>query len=270
MRVMPHALDRTDHLAGKGRGSCRRPYGGVRRSGGQGRPLHPGRLRLCARLFPFLDLDRMARVGQAVGGLQRHHDPAPRASLRRGRRDGPRADGPHPPLRPRALGDGVVPTGAPGQSTAVPEDAPRAETLVLRGRGGRGRRGLPLPALRLRSVRPKRWRRDGRILLIEDVDEAPHRIDAMLTHLINVGAARAVRGHRGRRDDALGRADRRRHRWSPLARDRAGEDRALGRSGGRRFPLRPRPARDAHPAASDLRARLDAGAGTLDLPIAER
>jgi muramoyltetrapeptide carboxypeptidase len=35
---------------------------------------------------------------------------------------------------------------------------------------------------------------DGRILLIEDVDENPHRVDAMLTHLISCGALQGCRG----------------------------------------------------------------------------
>lgn len=35
---------------------------------------------------------------------------------------------------------------------------------------------------------------EGKILLIEDVDEAPHRVDAMLTHLLNAGIVQRAAG----------------------------------------------------------------------------
>jgi len=48
---------------------------------------------------------------------------------------------------------------------------------------------------------------EGKILLIEDVDEAPHRIDAMLTHLLNAGilqrAAGIVVGEMTRTEDSV-------------------------------------------------------------------
>jgi muramoyltetrapeptide carboxypeptidase len=36
---------------------------------------------------------------------------------------------------------------------------------------------------------PEELDTDGKILVIEDVDEQPHRIDAMFTHLVNSGLA---------------------------------------------------------------------------------
>jgi len=47
----------------------------------------------------------------------------------------------------------------------------------------------------------------GKIVLLEDVDEQPHRIDAMLTHLLNTnsldGAAGIVVGEMTRTDDRI-------------------------------------------------------------------
>jgi muramoyltetrapeptide carboxypeptidase len=34
----------------------------------------------------------------------------------------------------------------------------------------------------------------GKILLVEDVDEAPHRVDAMFTHLLNAGKLQQIAG----------------------------------------------------------------------------
>ncbi|MFN8221011.1 MAG: LD-carboxypeptidase [Fimbriimonadales bacterium] len=41
---------------------------------------------------------------------------------------------------------------------------------------------------------PEPLETEGKVLLIEDVDEHPHRVDAMLTHLLNSGLAQAAAG----------------------------------------------------------------------------
>jgi muramoyltetrapeptide carboxypeptidase len=102
---------------------------------------------------------------------------------------------------------------------------------------------------------------DSRIVLIEDVDENPHRIDAMLTHLLNAGiiqrAAGIVIGEMTRTDERCDEGIGARP-WREIVRDRLGN---LG------IPL----VTDLHfghgPQMLSLplgiRARLDANAGRL-------
>ncbi len=88
----------------------------------------------------------------------------------------------------------------------IAEGAPRGETVV----GGRGRGAVTGGCLcLLTDSLATRFPLDpgGKILLIEDVDENPHRIDAMLTHLLNSGlvqrAAGIVVGEMTRSDDMV-------------------------------------------------------------------
>jgi muramoyltetrapeptide carboxypeptidase len=77
----------------------------------------------------------------------------------------------------RALsGDLTVPTGTPTGQTVVPG---RASGVVTGG-------CLMLIADAIGTQYPMSAM--GKIVLLEDVDEPPHRVDAMLTHLLNIGA----------------------------------------------------------------------------------
>ena len=101
----------------------------------------------------------------------------------------------------------------------------------------------------------------GKIVLIEDVDEPPHRVDAMLTHLLNAGAiqdaAGFVVGEMTRSDehvdDSIGGAD-----WREIVADRL---RPLGRPLVLDFPFGH--ANNMLSLPLGIRAELDADAGTL-------
>lgn len=88
----------------------------------------------------------------------------------------------------------------------LPNEAPKAETLV----GGTVEgvvTGGCLCLLTDSIGTPDEIDTEGKILLIEDVDEAPHRVDAMLTHLLNCGilqkAAGIIVGEMTRSDDKI-------------------------------------------------------------------
>lgn len=67
---------------------------------------------------------------------------------------------------------------------SLPEAAPRGKTL-RRGSARGEVTGGCLCLLCDSLATPDALNCEGKIVLIEDVDEAPHRIDAMLTHLLN-------------------------------------------------------------------------------------
>jgi muramoyltetrapeptide carboxypeptidase len=103
----------------------------------------------------------------------------------------------------------------------------------------------------------------GKIVVIEDVDEPPHRVDAMLTQLLNQGriqrAAGIVVGEMTRTeesaDPSIGPAD-----WRSLVRERLS---GLGVPLVTDCPLGHAPAALSVPLG--VQAELDAGAGTLRL-----
>ena len=102
---------------------------------------------------------------------------------------------------------------------------------------------------------------EGRIILIEDVDEAPHRVDAMLTHLRNSGliqkAAGILMGEMTRSDekvdDWIGGLP-----WREIAKDRLGD---LGVPFVIDFPMGH--AKNMLTLPLGVRVRLDADAGTI-------
>ncbi len=75
----------------------------------------------------------------------------------------------------------------------IVEFAPRAETLVPGTAQGILTGGC-LCLLTDSMGTPYELDCAGRIVLVEDVDESPHRIDAMLTHLINCGKLQTAAG----------------------------------------------------------------------------
>ncbi len=145
----------------------------------------------CARLFPFLDLDAMANSRKMFlgfsdittlhlalnqRGLPTLHAPMPLTLTV------PREDWVIESLRRNLMGD-----------TSVPESALKGTTVV-----GGGAEGIVTGGCLIlmcdsfgtqNSLNCK-----GKIVIIEDVDEDPHRIDAMLTHLLNEGSIRSAAG----------------------------------------------------------------------------
>ena len=116
---------------------------------------------------------------------------------------------------------------------------------------------------------PNELETKGRILVIEDVDESPHRVDAMLTHLLNCGklqeAAGIVIGEMTRTDDkcdeSIGDQP-----WREIVRERllkAGVPSMLNYPFGHMTTMLTIPL--------GVRARMDANAGTVELlePICE-
>ncbi len=190
VRLLPHALDRADHLAGKDENRAADLMAAfddpeiaavLCTRGGYG----------CARLFPFLDLGRIAAAGKPLVGFS-DVTTLHLALNRRGLATihAPMALTLHVPRPPwvvesfrRVLrGD-----------YRVPEDAPRGETLVPGVAEGEVVGGC-MCLLTDSLGTPDALETKGRILLLEDVDEAPHRIDAMLTHLRNAGLLQRCAG----------------------------------------------------------------------------
>lgn len=145
----------------------------------------------CARLFPYLDLDRMVASGKLFCGfsdLTTLHLALNRRGLATG----------HTPMLltlsvPREpwvvesflallAGQDPLAVASPRATTVVPGSA---EGVVTGG-------CLCLLCDSIGTSDP--IEADGKILLIEDVDEAPHRVDAMLTHLLNAGIVQRASG----------------------------------------------------------------------------
>src|SRR5688572_8825778 len=156
----------------------------------------------CARIMPLLDLDRMAASGKLFlgfsdvttlhlalncRGLPTVH--APMALTLSTERE----QWVYESLRQAMRGGDPIPSEAPRGATVVPGEA---EGVVTGG---------CLCLLTDSIGTPDRLDCAGKILIIEDVDENPHRIDAMLTHLLlsNTiqGAAGIVIGEMTRTDE---------------------------------------------------------------------
>lgn len=145
----------------------------------------------CARLFPYLDLDLMAQSGKMFGGF------SDVTSL-------------HLPLNRR----GLVTLHCPMLITLsverepwveesfkailkgenpIPETAFKGETHV----GGIAEGVLTGGCLCLLGdslATPDPLDAEGKLLLIEDVDEDPHRLDAMFTQMLNAGVLQSAAG----------------------------------------------------------------------------
>lgn len=212
----------------------------------------------CARLFPYLDLDAMAASGKLFAGfsdittlhialnrrgLPTLHAPMP---LTLGT---PRQEWVYESFRRALKGDLTVPETAP-RGRAITSGA--AEGPVVGGclclLGDSIGTPEPVPA-------------EGAILVIEDVDENPHRVDAMLTHFLNAGliqkAAGIVIGEMTRTDErvdeGIGGAP-----WREIVADRLG---GLGIPVMIEYPFGHMP--NMLTLGLGIRARMDAQAGTL-------
>ena len=257
-KPFPHALERADHLAGRDEDRAADLMAAfddpevaavLCTRGGYG----------CARLFPFLDLDRMAASGKPLIGFS-DITTLHLALNRRGLATI------HAPMaltlhydRPAWVVESFRRV-LRGDFT-VPEDAPRGETLVAGAAEGEVTGGC-LTLLGDALGTPNAPETAGRILLIEDVDVAPHRVDAMLTHLLNSGRAQAcagiVVGEMTRTDERIDEGIGGRP-WREIVRERLGR---LGIPAVIDYPFGHAP-RGMLTLPLGLRASLDAGRGTL-------
>ncbi len=145
----------------------------------------------CARLLRLLDLDRMAASSTFfVGfsdvtslhlalnrrGLATLHAPMP-LSFSVERPEWVKAS-----FLAALRGDDPVAVGVPAAETLVPGSGEGALT------------GGCLCLLCDSLGTPDALDCEGRVVLIEDVDENPHRVDAMLTHLLNAGQIQRAAG----------------------------------------------------------------------------
>ena len=145
----------------------------------------------CSRLLPHLDLDAMAASGKALlgfsdvtilhaalnrRGLGSYHAPMPNTDFSK---------------RPRWVWESLL--AALKGEDPIHADAPAGKIVV----GGVAEGELVGGCLCLITdliATSEEIDFTDRIVLIEDVDEAPHRVDAMLTHLIHAGRLERAAG----------------------------------------------------------------------------
>lgn len=216
----------------------------------------------CSRLLPYLDLDALAASNKPFfgfsdvtilhaalnrRGLATFHAPMPNTDFSK---------------RPLWVWRSFL-AGLKGEDTFLP-DLPRAQTVV----GGNAEGELTGGCLCLVTDligTAEEIDMAGKIIVIEDVDEAPHRVDAMFTHLLACGhiqrAAGIVVGEMTgtdkpeRYDPTIGP-----WAWREIVRDRLGN---LGIPLVTDFPFGHGEGRATLPFGR--RARLDADAGKLEL-----
>lgn len=255
-----HVFDHTDYLAGSDRGRaadlmrafldpevkavyCSR--------GGYG----------CARLFPYLDLGVMAAAGKMFLGFS----DITTLHLALNSRGLVTFHAPMALTFSRDREPWVVESflNALGGLNPIPSGAARGETLVSGVAEGEVTGGclcLITDSIGTHDAIDVR----GKIVLIEDVDENPHRVDAMLTHLLNTGqmeeAAGFVVGEMTgtdeREDATIGKRP-----WREIVAERL---KPLGKPTVVAYPFGHCPAMLTLPLG--MPAVLDADAGTLAYP----
>lgn len=212
-----------------------------------------------ARLVPYLDFDVMARSGKMfIGfsdittlhlalnqrGLVTFYAPMALSLAF------PRANWVFESLWRMISGHATIPVAAPNAQCVVPG--------VVEGTVTGGCMCLLCDSMRT----PYEWDTKGKILLIEDVDEAPHRVDAMLTQLLNAGklqdAAGVLIGEMTRSDSSvdagIGGAP-----WIEIVTERL---RQAGVPSAVNFPMGHAP--NMLSLALGVRARFDATLGRLE------
>jgi muramoyltetrapeptide carboxypeptidase len=212
----------------------------------------------CARIMPMLDLDRMAASRKLFLGFS----DITTLHLALNRRGLPTVHAPmaltlHFPREPWVYasflaslqGEVLIPTEAPVGETVVPG---QAEGIVTGG---------CLCLLTDSIGTPDALDCTGKIVIIEDVDENPHRVDAMLTHLRLSGtidrAAGIVIGEMTRTDEKVD-AGIGGKPWQEIVRDRLAP---LGIPMIFNYPFGH--CKNMLTLPLGIRARLDANAGTL-------
>lgn len=212
----------------------------------------------CARLIPYLDLDRMAASGKLFAGFS----DATTLHLALNRRGLPTLYAPmgltFSVPREAWVRESFL-AALTGKNPIAPQ-SPGGKTLV----GGRADgvvTGGCLCLLTDSLGTSDALDCEGKIVLIEDVDENPHRIDAMLTHLILSDrlprAAGIVVGEMTRTDEKVDAGIGGRP-WREIVRDRLAP---LGVPTIIEFPFGHCPNMLSLPLG--IRATLDADAGTL-------
>ena len=212
----------------------------------------------CSRLMPYLDLDRMAASRKLFSGfsditilhaaLNRRGLPtlhAPMALTLHTERE----EWVYESLLAALRGEDPIPAGAPTGTTLVPGVA--AGTVV----------GGCMILLCDMIGTPEQLEMANKIVIIEDVDEAPHRVDAMLTHLLNAGclqkAAGIVVGEMTRTDERVDKTIGERP-WRQIVAERLG---SLGIPTIINFPFGH--AKQMLSLPLGIRAEMDANLGTL-------
>lgn len=212
----------------------------------------------CARLLEHLDIQSLAASRKLFAGfsdvtslhlaLNAHglptlHAPMPLTLNRE------RAPWVYRSLRRNLEGDVATPEEAPGGKCLTPG---QGEGIVTGG-------CLCLLTDSIGTRYPLEC--EGKIVIIEDVDEPPHRVDAMLTHLLNEGSIRRAAGivvgemtrTDERADDGIGAVP-----WRDIVADRLA---GLGIPAIVEYPIGHAPQMLTVPLG--VRARIDADAGTL-------
>lgn len=259
VQVAPHALEWTDYLAGSDEDRASDLMdafadddvsGVLCTRGGYG----------CARLLPFVDFDKIALTNKALMGfsdittlhlaLNRRGVPTIHSPMALTLHY-PRADYVYESFK-RVLRGDLTP----------PPDAPVGESVVSGVVEGDVVGGCM--CLLTDSIGTKEpLVTAGKILIIEDVDEMPHRLDAMLTALLNTGLANDASGFvigemtRSDDDDKYDQGIGRRP-WRDILIERLAP---LGKPMIINFPFGHMKGMLTLPLG--IRARLDADAGTL-------
>lgn len=258
VKVMPHALDADEYLAGADRTRAKDLQDAfddeevtavLCTRGGYG----------CARLFPFLDLDRIAASRKMFLGFS----DITTLHLALNRRGMPTVHSPMALTLSYARQPWVYESfrRVLRGDLRVPEEAPKPEMVVGGIAEGVVVGGcMCLLTDSIGTAEPLET--EGKILLIEDVDEAPHRIDAMLTHLLNSGLAQSAAGF------LIGEMTRTEEHvdagiggkpWRTMVKDRLAP---LGKPMVIDYPLGH--AKNMATLPLGLRARLDADRGTFE------
>jgi muramoyltetrapeptide carboxypeptidase len=190
VRLMPHALDSDGYLAGLDETRAQDLTDAfadpsvaaiVCTRGGYG----------AARLFPYLDLDKLAAANKLFLGFS----DVTSLHLALNQRGLPTVHAPMAltlsvPREPWVY-ESFFATLEGGEP--IPGAAPAGQTVV----GGLAEGEVTGGCLCLLTDSigtPNSLQCQGKIVLIEDVDENPHRIDAMLTHLLNAGQIQRAAG----------------------------------------------------------------------------
>ena len=212
----------------------------------------------CARLIPFLDFDRIVASRKLLIGfsdITTLHIALNNRGL--ATLHAPMALTLHFPREPWVYAS--LKQALKGEDSIVPE-APLGQTLVGGVVEGVAVGGcLILMADSIGTSNP--IDAEDKLLVIEDVDENPHRVDAMFTHLLNSGIAEKAAGFvigemtrtDERRDEGIGGKP-----WREIVRDRIAP---LGKPAVIDFPFGH--CKNMLSLPLGIRARLDADAGSL-------
>ena len=212
----------------------------------------------CARLLPHLDFDMMAASRKLFAGFS----DVTTLHVALNRRSLPTLHAPMPITLNTDREAWVYESlkGALRGETGTPSNATKGQTVV----GGKAEGVVVGGCLCLLcdSIGTNEpLETEGKILIIEDVDEAPHRVDAMLTHLLNTGLAQKCAGIAigemtrtdEKQDEGIGGKP-----WREIVKDRLGN---LGIPLMTDYPFGHAP--NMLTLGLGVKAQMDADAGTL-------